>query len=264
MGLVKMPITAEFEDVAAARRATLAVTDEGLFNNAWWMDPVLLGSYPEEGLQLYGDCSPEIHDGDMEEIHQPLDFLGVNTYAGEVVRAGQEGKAEALPREVGHRATAYRWPVTPAALYWGPKFLYERYQVPIYVTENGMSNVDWVALDGRVHDPQRIDFMQRYLLELGKAVDAGIDVRGYFYWSVLDNFEWAEGYAERFGLIHVDYTTQRRTPKDSARWYSEVIASHGEVLNTPYMPDTPARETSGVQMESGTDWSGRTTKAAHP
>jgi beta-glucosidase len=135
-----------------------------------------------------------------------------------------------VPEPVGHALTAFRWPVTPEALYWGPKFYYERYKLPVYITENGMSNVDWVALDGKVHDPQRVDFLRRYLRELKRACADGVDVRGYFVWSLMDNFEWAEGYKERFGIVFVDYATQKRIPKDSALWYKEVIASNGRRL----------------------------------
>ena len=95
-----------------------------------------------------------------------------------------------------------------------------------------MSGIDWVSMDGKVHDPQRIDFTRRYLLELREAIRAGSDIRGYFHWSILDNFEWSQGYKERFGLVHVDYATQKRTPKDSAAWYQKVIASNGKHLDT--------------------------------
>ena len=98
------------------------------------------------------------------------------------------------------------------------------------ITENGMSNTDWVSLDGAVHDPQRIDLLQRYLREMKRAMADGVDIRGYFHWSILDNFEWSEGYKHRFGLIHVDFETQKRTLKDSAYWYRDVIASNGANL----------------------------------
>jgi len=118
----------------------------------------------------------------------------------------------------------------PQCLYWGPKFLYERYGKPIFITENGMSGIDWVSLDGAVHDPQRIDFTARHLQQLRRASEDGVDVRGYFHWSIMDNFEWAEGYKERFGLIFVDYPTGRRILKDSALWYAEVIRTNGKSL----------------------------------
>jgi beta-glucosidase len=194
------------------------------------MDPVLLGHYPEDGLKLFDDAVPQIREGDMETICQPLDFLGVNIYRGEKVRAGEEGQPEDVELPTGHAQTAFYWPVTPEALYWGPKFLWERYKLPIVITENGMANVDWVSLDGKVHDPQRIDFLNRCLLELQKACNDGINLRGYFLWSIMDNFEWAEGYRQRFGIIYVDYPTQKRILKDSAYWYKEVIVSNGGVL----------------------------------
>jgi beta-glucosidase len=100
----------------------------------------------------------------------------------------------------------------------------------VYITENGLSNQDWVAIDGQVHDPQRIDYLQRYLREYKQAAADGVPCAGYFHWSLMDNFEWAEGYKERFGLVHVDYETLARTPKDSFRWYSDVICENGKNL----------------------------------
>jgi beta-glucosidase len=110
------------------------------------------------------------------------------------------------------------------------KFLPERYRPPLVITESGMSSLDWVAFDGRVHDPQRVDFTRRYMRSLRRAAADGVDLRGYFHWSLMDNFEWAEGYRLRFSLIYVDFETQRRIPKDSCRWYGEAIASNGEAL----------------------------------
>ena len=146
------------------------------------------------------------------------------------VRQGANGQPEPTAPPIGAPLTAFRWPVTPEALGWGVKLLHERYQRPIVVTENGLSCHDWPSLDGEVHDPQRIDFLNRYLLSLRKAMESGADVRGYFQWSIMDNFEWAEGYKERFGLIYVDYPTQQRILKDSAKWYRTIIESNGEAL----------------------------------
>jgi beta-glucosidase len=154
----------------------------------------------------------------------------VNIYQGKYCRAGKDGKPEDVPTPVGFPITAIQWPVTPEALYWGPRFLYERYGKPIYITENGMTNRDVISLDGKVHDPQRIDFLHRYLRELRRAAADGVDVRGYFLWTVMDNFEWGEGYKERFGIVYVDYPSQRRIPKDSAYWYRDIIASNGATL----------------------------------
>ena len=141
---------------------------------------------------------------------------------------GQDGKPEVVKRPVGAQATAMDWPVTPQCLYWGPKFLQERYHKPVYITENGLSCRDVISADGKVHDAGRIDFLAKYLAELKRAVCDGVDVRGYFQWSLMDNFEWARGYAERFGLIYVDYESQQRIWKDSAHWYQSVIETNGE------------------------------------
>ena len=174
------------------------------------------------------DILPDIKEGDMETIFQPLDFYGANIYHGEYVRAGDDGKPEIVKYKEGIGITTMEWPVVPESLYWGPKFLYERYKLPIVVTENGMANCDWLHSDGKVHDPQRIDYLKRYLGEYKRAINDGVDAKGYFLWSVIDNFEWAFGYRQRFGLIYVDYQTQQRTLKDSALWYSDVIKNNGK------------------------------------
>jgi len=169
-------------------------------------------------------------ESDFELISQPLDFLGQNIYNGYTVKAGGVTGVESVPRKTGNPRTAIGWPVVPESLYWGPKFLFERYGKPILITENGLSCTDSVCLDGKVHDSERIDFYHRYLKELKKAVEDGVSVMGYFAWSLMDNFEWAKGYTERFGLIHIDYETQKRTPKDSAYWMKKVFESNGENL----------------------------------
>lgn len=122
------------------------------------------------------------------------------------------------------------WPITPKAIKWAAKHLYERYNLPIYITENGISCPDTLALDNKIYDPNRVDFINRYLFGLREAIDEGVDVCGYFYWSLMDNFEWAFGYTERFGLVYVDYPTQKRMIKDSGYWYKSVIESNGECL----------------------------------
>jgi len=226
-GVVHCPVSERPQDVDAARAAMFAVGPRQPWNNAWWMDPVLLGGYPEAGLQAFGSDAPDVTSGDYELMRQPIDFLGINIYQGRLIRAAADGTPREVSRPIGHPLTGFDWPVTPDALYWGPRLLHERYGLPIVITENGCSTRDWPSLDGRVHDPQRIDFVTRYLRELHRAIQEGVPVHGYFLWSLLDNFEWAEGYKERFGLVHVDYPTQGRTLKDSALWYREVIASNG-------------------------------------
>lgn len=231
VGVVFMPATDHPEDVAAAQKAMASVQAGTFWNNTWWMDPVFLGHYPEDGLAAYGAAVPEIKAGDMETIAQPLDFFGTNIYHGRYVQQLPDGNIGLAPYPQGRDLTANRWDLAPESLYWGPKFLYERYGKPIVVTENGCANIDWVSLDGKVHDPQRIDLTRRYLLQLERAGEDGVDIQGYFHWSIMDNFEWAEGYKDRFGLVYVDFNTQERIPKDSAYWYQEVIASHGKRIH---------------------------------
>jgi len=207
--------------------------DEWTWNTTWWADPVSFGHYPEDGLRKYHKDAPQIQPGDMETIRQPLDFFGVNIYSGIVIRAGANGH-ENVKMPEGWPVTAMNWEVQPKSLYWGPRFLFERYKLPMVITENGMALTDWRSVDGQVRDPLRIDFLERYLTALGQAIRDGVDIRGYFLWSLMDNFEWAEGYRPRFGIIHVDYPTGTRTMKDSARWYSEVIAQNGANLRVPF------------------------------
>lgn len=197
------------------------------WNIALFCDPVYLGKYPDEIVALYQEYLPDISEEDWSIITQPLDFHGQNLYNGLQIRMGKHGKPSIVTRYEGFPKTAMDWPVTPEALQWSTRFLYERYQKPIYITENGMSSHDWISMDGKIHDSARIDFMHRYLLELQKAADMGTDIAGYFTWSLMDNFEWAYGYKERFGIIYVDYETQKRIPKDSAYFYKSVIDSNG-------------------------------------
>ena len=224
-GSVAYPSTDSSEDVAAAKKLYFGAPDleDWAWSVAWWSDPIVLGKYPEDGLKKYERFLPEITDDDLKLISQPIDFYGQNIYNGYEVRAGEDGEPEAVMRYDGFPRTAIGWPITPEALYWGPKFLYERYKLPFYITENGISCCDVVSLDGKVHDPERTDFTERYLLALEKAKKDGADIRGYFHWSLLDNFEWADGYKERFGLVYVDYRTQERIIKDSGYWYSKLI-----------------------------------------
>jgi beta-glucosidase len=243
IGRVKVPATDSPQDHAAAVAATYGIYAKDFWNNAWFADPVFEGHYPADGLRLYAP-DLETADGlpvrrmledhaDLSVIRQPLDFYGINVYDAERIRAGKDGTPEKVPFPPGHAQTAVRWYVIPEALYYGPKLLYERYKVPIVITENGMSSHDWVDCDGRVRDYARVDYTRRYLLEVARAIKDGADVRGYFHWSILDNFEWQNGYKERFGIIHVDYATQKRTLKDSAHWYAKVIATNGATLTEP-------------------------------
>lgn len=195
--------------------------------NALWNDPVFFGKLPE-GIEAYfGSELPSFSDADLATISQPIDFFGCNIYVGHTVEACPEAGFKILPEPRGVPRSYFHWLVIPEALRWGPRFFHERYGKPIYITENGLSSMDWVCADGRVHDLHRIDYLMRYLRQLHLAIEDGAQVAGYFQWSFMDNFEWQCGYRERFGLIHVDYETQERTPKDSAYWYSRVIAANG-------------------------------------
>jgi beta-glucosidase len=229
-GEVGIPATLSKEDIEAARENYWHVAPDSLFNMAWWTDPMMLGRYPEQGLKAFGGAAPKFSDADMRTIHQPLDFLGLNIYHGKHVRRGPSGTADVVPFGAGDPRTHIQWPVSPGALYWGPRFAHERYGADLVITENGMANPDWVTLAGTVNDPQRIDYFTRYIRELRRAMDDGVPVKGYFAWSLMDNFEWSEGYRYRFGLVHVDYATQKRTLKDSARWYGDLIRSNGASL----------------------------------
>ncbi len=235
------PKTRSPADIDAARKRTVAVSGGHFWNNTWWGDPPLLGHYPEEGLRAYGKAVPKFKQSDFTIIKQPLDFYGCNIYTGTMIEAGGDGQPRAVEFPPGHPQTQFLWKVAPEGIYWGPKFLSERYKLPIIITENGVSCHDWVAVDGRVHDHSRIDFLTRYLRQIGNAIADGIDIRGYFHWAIMDNFEWAEGYKHRFGLIHVDYQTQKRTLKESAHWYGRVIRSGGAALTETKQTLSPAR-----------------------
>lgn len=188
---------------------------DGLLNR-WYMDPLLKGVYPEDLLQHLGSDAPAVKAGDLATIAQPLDFLGINYYTRSVVSAGSPWSAE----EQGLEVTAMGWEVYPAGLTELLLRLHGDYSLPpVYITENGAAYDDRIE-HGAVHDPDRVRYLRCHVDALHRAIAHGVDVRGYFVWSLLDNFEWASGYAKRFGLIYVDYETQQRTPKSSAVWYA--------------------------------------------
>ncbi|MCC7407552.1 MAG: beta-glucosidase [Phycisphaeraceae bacterium] len=230
-GLNFCPATDSPADVEATRQKLFGMRGQNMWNTAWITDPIVLGRYPQEGYEIYGDVIPRFDPADLKVISEPLDFFGINLYHGSPVTMGADGQPVVADFPVGQAFTPMDWPITPRALYWSAKLVAERYKVPLFVTENGMSSPDSVSLDGKVHDPSRIDYLHRYLLELKKAIDEGVDVRGYLQWSLMDNFEWHMGYRQRFGLIFIDYPTQRRVLKDSAHWYKNVIASNGACLS---------------------------------
>lgn len=214
------PASERAEEIDRAYETTFS-DRAGASGTSWWCDPAILGTIP---APLQGVISEE----DIKTICQPLDFYGFNSYAAanyyDIPGRQNPCVTPGLPR------TAMGTPVTPDVLYWTAKFVYRRYHLPVLITENGMTNCDWVMLDGKVHDPQRSDFIRRYLRGLSRAIDEGIPVIGYQYWSLLDNFEWALGYDKRFGLVYVDFPTGKRTVKDSAYDYAEIIRTNGEAL----------------------------------
>lgn len=221
----------ETEENIQATRERMFLCEDMIWNNAWWMDPQFLGRYPEDGLRNLGANAPKFRREDMEIIGQPLDFIGANLYHGVPVRANGKFGGEVLKHPQGTGRTMYHWSFSPKALYWVTKLYHERYGKPIVITENGMANPDWIALDGHVHDGPRIDFLNQYLLQLERASNEGVPTLAYFHWSLLDNFEWNEGYKFRFGLTYVNYATQQRTLKDSAYWYRNVIRTNGASLH---------------------------------
>jgi len=240
VGIVSSPMSDSPAEIEAARAKTFAIEQPGVWNNTWFNDPVLLGRYPDEVLRMVGQHLPTGWERDLEIMHQPVDFLGVNLYQGGRVTLGEGNVATPVRQEVGRARTAFGWNITPEVLYWGPRFFHERYKLPIIITENGLANLDWVHLDGKVHDPQRIDYTARHLQHLRRAIRDGVPVTGYFHWSLMDNFEWAEGYDQRFGLIYVDFQTQQRIPKESAKWYAEVIGTNGRNLGSHAGNGSPA------------------------
>lgn len=190
-----------------------------------FLDSLILHRYDDSAPEGYKRFAATIDPADWDLMETP-DFLGLNIYQGFMVNE----KGEEVKRYPGFPLTACKWGITPEVMHYGPQHIYRRYGLPMYITENGLSCNDVVCLDGKVHDPERIDFLNRYLLELSKAVQEGTPVLGYLQWSFLDNFEWNQGYDERFGLVYVDYRTCQRIPKDSAAWYARVIETSGDSL----------------------------------
>nr|WP_320773099.1 GH1 family beta-glucosidase [Streptomyces sp. CRN 30] len=215
--VVAQPASDAPEDVEAARRADAVGT-------RIYLDPVVHGRYPEDLLADLApyDALPPVEDGDLETIAQPLDFLGVNYYFRNVVKPSDEPHGYRSVQQTDRPSTAMPWEIYPEGMTSLLTRLTREYgDLPLYITENGAAFDDTaspVDASGRIQDADRIAFLADHLAAVGRARAAGADVRGYFCWSLLDNFEWAYGYAKRFGLVHVDYATQRRTPKASALW----------------------------------------------
>jgi beta-glucosidase len=225
----KYPSTDGAADAEAVRRA------HGYMNEQY-LDPALLGVYPPVLREIFGDAWPEWPAADMELVKQKLDFIGINYYTRSVTAASDSYplKASAVKQPLG-TYTETGWEVFPQGLVDLLVWAKDRYgNVPTYITENGAAFFDPpVAEGGRIRDPLRMDYLQKHLRAVREAIDRGCDIRGYMVWSLMDNLEWSLGYSKRFGITHVNYGTLERTPKDSAKWYSKIIATHGATLDDP-------------------------------
>lgn len=206
-------------DVEEARDKTFN-SGLGVMGNRWWSDPIFKG----EPAVVYGVY--RTHKKDMPKIKCKLDFVGVNVYQPFADGSWGNKPAEEIPDD---KKTSMGWVIDGRVLYYTIKFFYERYGLPVLVTENGMADND-VVVNGEVKDDKRIKFINDYLSSVKRAVSEGIPVMGYQYWSLMDNFEWAEGYGPRFGLVYVDYKTQKRTLKNSAYHYKKIIESNGAII----------------------------------
>lgn len=216
-----VPVTESPADIAAARAQFVT-------SNLAILDPIYRGAYADAYLRACGRDRPKVARGDLALIGAPMDFLGLNIYSGAFVRAGRRGRPEVVAHSPSYPRTDSDWLcLAPRALYWGPKFAAEVYgEKSIYITENGCGYDDDTVRNGECLDLHRIEYLRSYLTELHRAIRDGGPVRGYFVWSFLDNFEWTDGYTRRFGLVHVDFKTQKRTPKLSAHWYSRLIRAN--------------------------------------
>ena len=217
-----VPVEETEADIAATRAVFAAENDRIL-------GAIYHGKYTPGFLRALGKDRPVVAKGDFDVIGLPTDFLGLNIYSGTFVRAGRKGKPERLAFPVGYPATTFSgWLRTvPQAIYWGTRLAQEVYGAKaIYITENGYGAIEEPDANGEILDLHRRDFLRQYLLELRRAIADGVPVKGYFCWSFMDNFEWQDGYSIRFGLVHTEYATQKRTPKLSAKWYSRVITEN--------------------------------------
>lgn len=217
---VYIPKSESKEDIQWAKDNTISV-GAAMVSNRWWMDTMLKG----KAVSAYGIY--RINDVDAKKMCEPLDFIGLNLY--QPLNHQQWAATDEIPVP-GRPKNSMDWDIDGRTMYWACRFVYETYQIPILITENGMPDYDVVSLDNKVHDPKRIDFIHRYLSQLKRAISEGIPVLGYQYWAVMDNFEWAEGYDPRFGLIYINYETKERILKDSAYEYKRIIESNGSVI----------------------------------
>lgn len=219
----KYPASTSAEDIAATARAHA-------YMNRQYLDAALKGAYPDEMADIFGEAWPQWSAADLVDIHQPVDFVGINYYTRNVVRHDPaQWPLRASPVRQNATHTTTDWEVYPAALTDTLVWFRDTYgAIPVYITENGAAFYDppQAGPDG-IDDPLRCDYLRRHIAAIGDAIRRGVDVRGYMAWSLLDNLEWSLGFSKRFGIVHVDYATQQRTPKRSAQVYSSIIAHNG-------------------------------------
>jgi beta-glucosidase len=217
---VFVPVIETEEHIAAARRATRIM-------NSPFLTAVMEGKYTNEYLEHEGANAPKVEPGDFKAIGSPLDFVGLNIYTPTYVRADSSPLGFAVeqnPASYPHMASPWLT-IGPECIYWGVRNVCDLWKPPaIYITENGCSSDDVLTPEGRVEDTDRVMYLRNHLANLHRATTEGYPVKGYFLWSLMDNFEWADGYSKRFGIHYVDFTTLKRTPKLSAEWYRDVIA----------------------------------------
>ncbi|CAM2789431.1 GH1 family beta-glucosidase [Rariglobus hedericola] len=219
---VPIPVTETPADIAAARAWFIE-------KNSRILEPIYTGRYSADHKKRMGADMPDVQKGDLGLISLPTDFLGLNIYTGAFVRAAKGKRYEELPLPADFPRSSCPWlNIMPQVLYWGTRLPAEIYKVPaIYITENGCGyDVETLTESGEVHDLHRRDLVRNYLHELHRAIADGVPVKGYFLWSFMDNYEWQDGYTRRFGIVHCDFKTQKRTPKTSAKWYAKVIAEN--------------------------------------
>ena len=232
-------------------------------HNRWWFDAILTGQYPKDILDDFGPLADAIQPGDLEQIAQPLEWIGINYYFDILLRGVTAGDAtnrpmRAYPTVTGVDASRRRARCTPTWDGRSPRRVSPSCSFgctpttpnlpPLYITENGCAYDD-PAIDGRCADPRRIEYLDLHLRAVKDAIDEGVDVRGYYQWSLMDNFEWALGYDKRFGIVHVDFDSLVRTPKDSAHWYRDVINRNGLASDRPLIPESDSGDVgSGLAL----------------
>jgi beta-glucosidase len=223
----KYPASRRRADREAARRSDA-------YMNRQFLDPIFRGYYPAELRTIFRKAWPRFSGRDLELIRRPIDFLGVNYYTRGMMKNDPKGEPvrASYMKPPGARVTETGWEVFPRGLFDTLSWVRKRYgALPLYVTENGAAFADPPRVPRKgIHDTRRVAYLRAHLVAAAEAIRRGIDLRGYFVWSLLDNFEWSHGYSKRFGIVHVDYRTQKRTPKESARFYSEVIRTGGAAL----------------------------------